>query len=91
MGISILYQVFNFINGKSKASFMMKRNPRRVNWTVLYRRKNKKGSQEEVTKKRTRRTAKYQRAIGGASLAEIMAKRNQKPEARKAQREQAIK
>ena len=30
---------------------------------------------------------RYQRAIGGASLAEIMAKRNQKPEA---QREQAI-
>ncbi|XP_030850722.1 60S ribosomal protein L24 [Strongylocentrotus purpuratus] len=84
-------KVFNFINGKCKASFMMKRNPRRVNWTVLYRRKNKKGSQEEITKKRTRRTTKYQRAIGGSSLADIMAKRNQKPEARKAQREQAIK
>lgn len=33
---------------------------------------------------------KFQRAITGASLAEIMAKRNQKPEVRKAQREQAI-
>lgn len=46
--------------------------------------------QEEVTKKRTRRAVKFQRAITGASLAEIMAKRNQKPEVRKAQREQAI-
>ncbi|MCM8651575.1 hypothetical protein MZO44_15935 [Lactiplantibacillus sp. E932] len=33
---------------------------------------------------------KFQRAITGASLAEILAKRNQKPEVRKAQREQAI-
>lgn len=46
--------------------------------------------QEEVQKKRTRRAVKFQRAITGASLAEIMAKRNQKPEVRKAQREQAI-
>lgn len=43
-----------------------------------------------MTKKRTRRAVKFQRAITGASLAEIMAKRNQKPEVRKAQREQAI-
>ena len=69
---------------------MMKRNPRKINWTVLYRRKHKKGMQEEVSKKRTRRTAKFQRAITGATLADIMAKRNQKPEVRKAQREQAI-
>ena len=70
---------------------MMKRNPRKINWTVMYRRKHKKGSQEEVAKKRTRRTHKFQRSIVGASLTEIMARRNQKPEVRKAQREQAIK
>ncbi|XP_069137518.1 large ribosomal subunit protein eL24-like [Argopecten irradians] len=68
----------------------MKRNPRKINWTVLYRRKHKKGQTEEITKKRTRRTTKYQRAITGATLTDIMAKRNQKPEVRKAQREQAI-
>merc|ERR1719277_1125865 len=81
---------FVFINAKSEKSHLMKRNPRKINWTVLYRRKHKKGQQEEVSKKRTRRTAKFQRAITGASLADIMAKRNQKPEVRKAQREQAI-
>ncbi|RXG51238.1 60S ribosomal protein L24 [Armadillidium vulgare] len=53
-------------------------------------RKHKKGVEEELTKKRTRRTQKYQRAIVGASLTDIMAKRNMKPEVRKAQREQAI-
>lgn len=69
----------------------MKRNPRKVTWTVLYRRKHKKGIEEEASKKRTRRTQKFQRAIVGASLTEILAKRNMKPEVRKAQREQAIK
>lgn len=69
----------------------MKRNPRKVTWTVLYRRKHKKGIEEEAAKKRTRRTQKFQRAIVGASLNEIMAKRTMNPEVRKAQREQAIK
>jgi len=45
---------------------------------------------EEVSKKRTRRTTKFQRAITGATLSDILAKRNQKPEVRQAQREQAI-
>merc|ERR1712107_380832 len=45
---------------------------------------------EDVTKKRTRRAQKFQRAVVGATLQDIMAKRNQKPEVRKAQREQAV-
>lgn len=69
----------------------MRRNPRKVKWTVLYRRKHKKGFEEETTKKRTRRTVKHNRAIVGATMADILAKRNMKPEIRKAQREQAIK
>lgn len=58
---------------------------------LCFRRKHKKGQEEEQTKKRTRRTQKFQRAIVGASLTDILAKRNMKPEIRKAQREQAIK
>lgn len=46
---------------------------------------------EEITKKRTRKTQKFQRSVGNVTLQEILAKRNQKPEVRKAQREQAIK
>uniref|UniRef100_A0A182IPT1 Large ribosomal subunit protein eL24 n=1 Tax=Anopheles atroparvus TaxID=41427 RepID=A0A182IPT1_ANOAO len=84
-------KTFTFLNKKCERSFLMKRNPRKVKWTVLYRRKHKKGAVEEATKKRTRRTQKFQRAIVGASLADIMAKRNMKPEVRKAQRDQAIK
>uniref|UniRef100_T1H5M6 Large ribosomal subunit protein eL24 n=1 Tax=Megaselia scalaris TaxID=36166 RepID=T1H5M6_MEGSC len=87
----VRYSTFTFINKKCERSYLMKRNPRKVTWTVLYRRKHKKGIEEEAQKKRTRRTQKYQRSIVGASLAEIMAKRNMKPEVRKAQRDQAIK
>ncbi|XP_006889879.1 PREDICTED: 60S ribosomal protein L24-like [Elephantulus edwardii] len=83
-------KVFQFLNAKCESAFLSKRNPWQINWTVLYRRKHKKGQSEEIQKKRTRGAVKFQRAITGASLADIMAKRNQKPEVRKAQREQAI-
>ena len=43
-----------------------------------------------MSKKRTKRTQKFQRAVVGATLQDILAKRNQKPDVRKAQREQAI-
>jgi len=83
-------KTFKFLNKKCERAFKMKRNPRKVNWTVLYRRKYKKGVAEEAIKKKSKKTQKFQKAVVGASLAEILAKRNQKPEVRKAQREQAI-
>merc|ERR1712212_340871 len=83
-------KTFRFLDGRSKKAHRLKRNPRKVTWTVLYRRKHRKGVEEEATKKRTKRTHKFQRAIVGASLNEILAKRNQKPELRKAQRDEAI-
>uniref|UniRef100_A0A8C6I012 Large ribosomal subunit protein eL24 n=1 Tax=Mus spicilegus TaxID=10103 RepID=A0A8C6I012_MUSSI len=79
-----------FLNAKCESAFLSKRNPRLVNWTVLCRRKHKKGQSEEIQKKRTCCAVKFQRAVTGGSLADIMSKRNQKPEVRKAQREQAI-
>merc|ERR1712189_2904 len=84
-------KVYHFLDSKCERAYLMKRNPRNTTWTVLYRRKHKKGQEEEQTKKKTRKTQKFQRAIVGASLTEILAKRNQKPEERKAQRDQAIK
>ena len=85
-----VFQTFRFLDGRCHRAHLLKRNPRKVNWTVLYRRKHKKGQEEETSKKRTKRTHKFQRAVVGATLQDIMAKRNQKPEVRKAQREQAI-
>merc|ERR1712029_546707 len=79
-----------FLSGRTHKAHLLKRNPRETWGTVLYRRKHKKGLEEDVAKKRNKRTQKFQRAVVGATLQDIMAKRNQKPEERKAQREQAV-
>ncbi|XP_050437322.1 60S ribosomal protein L24 isoform X2 [Adelges cooleyi] len=84
-------KTFTFLNSKCERAHLMKRNPRKVTWTILYRRKHRKGQEEETAKKKTRRTHKFQRAVVGASLSDIIAKRNMKPEMRKAQRDIAIK
>ncbi|GAN06011.1 hypothetical protein MAM1_0108c05487 [Mucor ambiguus] len=47
---------FRFINGKAASYFLQRLNPRKIRWTVIYRRLNKKGMTEEVQKKRSRRT-----------------------------------
>merc|ERR1711915_30753 len=83
-------RVMVFLSSRCEAAYRLKKNPRKIRWTVLYRRLHKKGVEEETKKRRTRRVQKFQRAIVGASLTDIMAKRNMKPEVRKAQREQAI-
>ncbi|CAF3701920.1 unnamed protein product [Rotaria sordida] len=83
-------KVHIYLNSKCQRSADMRRNPRRVTWTVYYRRKHKKGAAEQEVKKRTRRNIKFQRAITGVTWNEILAKRNQQPEFRKAQRQDAI-
>merc|ERR1711951_209287 len=90
MGVKADGKTYKFLSSRTQKAHDLKRNPRKITWTVLYRRKHKKGIEEDVSKKRTRRTQKFQRAVVGASLTDILAKRNQKPEVRKAQREQAI-
>merc|ERR1712215_50664 len=84
-------KLFHFLSKKAQRSFLMKRNPRNISWTVLYRKKHRKGTQEEVTKKRTRRTVKFMRPVQGATIQNIVDKRNQKPEVREAQRTSAVK
>jgi len=69
---------------------LQRKNPRKIAWTVAYRRLHKKGVTEEVAKKRSRKTVKHQRGIVGASLEQINARRNQKPEVRAAARQAAI-
>lgn len=81
-------RVFRFFNGKSESLFLQRKNPRKIGWTVLFRRMHKKGQAEETTKKRTRKTVKVQRAIVGASLEDI--KKRQRPEARAAARTESL-
>ena len=69
---------------------MQRLSPRKIRWTQIYRRLNKKGVTEQVVKKRTRRTVKAERAVGGSTWDEIRAKRNEKPDVRAAARQAAI-
>jgi len=54
---------------------------------VTYRKLHRKGTAEEIAKKKSRKTKKFARGVVGASLNDIAAKRNQKPEVRLAQRQ----
>ncbi|KAF8310477.1 hypothetical protein DL93DRAFT_2084479 [Clavulina sp. PMI_390] len=83
-------KVFRFSGHKSERLFLQRKNPRKIAWTVLYRRMHKKGLSEEVAKKRSRKTVKHQRGIVGADMASIMAKRSQTAAARTAARDAAI-
>ena len=42
-------KIFRFQNGKSESLFLQRKNPRRIAWTVLYRRQHKKGITEVST------------------------------------------
>merc|ERR1739848_423238 len=79
------------INGKCEKLLRNKKNPRKITWTILYRRKHKKGTMTELeARKRSGRKLKTQRGVAGQSWAEIQAKKAIKPEVRKAQRDAAI-
>ncbi|KAK6198916.1 ribosomal protein L24e-domain-containing protein [Scheffersomyces amazonensis] len=83
-------KIFRFQSSKSASLFHQRKNPRRISWTVLYRRQHKKGISEEASKKRSRKTIKHQRAIVGASLELIKERRSQKPAERKAARDEKL-
>jgi len=83
-------KVFRFSTSKNESLFLQRKNPRKISWTVPYRRLHKKGITEEIAKKRSRKTVKHQRGIVGADMASILAKRNQTAHVRTAQRTAAI-
>ncbi len=66
---------FNFITYKCAGYHLRKRNPRMVPWTQVYRKLHKNASSDDQKKKSRRRVVKTQRAIVGASLEAIRAKR----------------
>ena len=88
--VDITSQVFRFSTSKNESLFLQRKNPRKISWTVPYRRLHKKGITEEIAKKRSRKTVKHQRGVVGADMASIIAKRNQSAQVRTAQRAAAI-
>ncbi|KAJ3101843.1 60S ribosomal protein L24 [Phlyctochytrium planicorne] len=81
---------YRFLNGKCESYFLQRLKPSKLDWTIVFRRLHKKGQSEEVAKKRSKRAVKAQRAVVGASLDAIKAKKNQKPEFRATQRQKAV-
>ncbi len=68
-------KVHFFISSKAANLFKNKLKPVKLRWTQTWRRMNKKGKNEEVTRRRTRRVQKIQKAITGLSLEELKTKR----------------
>ncbi|KAJ2783704.1 60S ribosomal protein L24 [Coemansia javaensis] len=83
-------KTFHFLNSKCESLFHQKKNARDLAWTPICRKIARKGISEEVAKKRTRRTVKYNRAVVGASWEAINARRTEKPELRAAARAEAV-
>ncbi len=66
--------------------FLLRRNPRNLPWTQLYRKQHKKGIEEAAKKQKKRRRVVVERGYVGAPLEQIKAKQNQTPEQRKSMR-----
>jgi len=62
---------FHFLNSKSESLFQQRKNPRKIAWTVLYRRKHRKGITAEDKKRKTRKTTKFVRGIEVCSEQEM--------------------
>ena len=76
---------------KVASLFHQKKKAVKLTWTQAWRRFNKKIKVDEITKRKTRKTTRVQKAIVGMSLDEIMRRKNEKPEEREKKLEAAKK
>jgi len=84
-------KVYYFISRKVASLFHQKKKAVKLTWTQAWRRFNKKIKVDEITKRKTRKTTRVQKAIVGMSLDEIMRRKNEKPEEREKKLEAAKK
>lgn len=68
-------QPLNLLSSKTKSMLNQRKKPAKLTWTQAWRRMNKKIRSEESSRKRSRKTTKYQRAIVGVSLEELRSRR----------------
>ena len=60
-----------FLSSKCKSMFMQRKKATKLHWTIQWRRMHKKIQVEEVARRRTRKTTKFQRAVIGVSADEV--------------------
>lgn len=75
-------KVYYFISTKVASLFHQRKKAVKLTWTQAWRRFNKKIKVDEISKRRTRKTTRVQKAIVGMSLDEILRRKNEKPEER---------
>ena len=75
-------KVYYFISCKVASLFHQRKKAVKLTWTQAWRRFNKKIKVDEISKRRTRKTTRVQKAIVGLSLDEIQRRKNEKPEER---------
>ena len=68
-------QLAIFATSKSASMYHQSKKPAKLTWTQAWRRLNKKANVEVHSKRRSRRTARLQRAVVGASVEQLKAKR----------------
>jgi len=84
-------QQFLFLKQKCKALFNQRKRPAKLAWTSTYRKQHRKDVDIAVARKKRRGNARnLNRSVAGVSLEVIKAKRQEKPEARKAGRDAAL-
>jgi large subunit ribosomal protein L24e len=84
-------KVYYFISTKVASLFHQRKKAVKLTWTQAWRRFNKKIKVDEISKRRTRKTTRVQKAIVGMTLDEIMRRKNEKPEERDKKTEAAKK
>ena len=84
-------KVYYFFSCKIASLFHQRKKAVKLTWTQAWRRFNKKIKVDEISKRRTKRTTRVQKAIVGMTLDEIMRRKNEKPEERDKKTEAAKK
>ena len=84
-------QQFLFMKQKCKALFNQRKRPAKLAWTSTYRKQHRKDIDIAVARKKRRGSNRAaNRSVAGVSLEVIKAKKLEKPEARKASRDAAL-
>eukprot|EP01064_Diplonema_japonicum_P018303 TRINITY_DN26_c0_g1_i1.p1 TRINITY_DN26_c0_g1~~TRINITY_DN26_c0_g1_i1.p1 ORF type:complete len:130 (+),score=39.04 TRINITY_DN26_c0_g1_i1:48-437(+) len=84
--------VLPFVSAKACSLFLRKRNPRKVAWTIAYRRTMKKGTQEEMQRRRARRSKKTTvRGYSNMDYESLQKKKSERPADRSAAKAAAMK
>eukprot|EP00754_Rhynchopus_humris_P046174 Rhum_TRINITY_DN5681_c0_g1::Rhum_TRINITY_DN5681_c0_g1_i1::g.18019::m.18019/K02896/RP-L24e, RPL24; large subunit ribosomal protein L24e len=83
--------VLPFVSAKARALFLKKRNPRKICWTIQYRKTNKKGTQEEIQRRRARRSKKtVSRGYQGMDYNTMQQKKRERPQDKSAAKAAAL-